>query len=303
MAFPSISDVTDAVKAIVSGPSNEATTEPTEAPTAPTEEASATATTTQEPETPAATETSTPEPLSATVSKVISEKGARAFISELPEDVRKQLGPELNKEWYTKLNERDATNRQLAAQVAAIPSLISKVVADQFDAIRMESMSDEDKKAYLERKELAELRASKTQEQEKPSEQELAAMVAQHPVTAEFWRVVQDAGLPASPDDPRVAAIWREAYHETTPEAAVAKFRSLAAAHKAQPKAPAQTDIEAIVAKQVAERLEAAVQQRLKGTLKADTGKPGGAIATGNRPKTYEEARAGAVEMLRAAER
>lgn len=287
MAFPSVSDIAESIKGIVSGPSDDSTTE-TEAPAEVTnDEPKATEPTTtivQEPET-APVETS-PEPLSASVAKVISEKGARAFISELPEEIRKQLGPELNKEWYTRLNERDAENRRLAQQVGQIPALISKVVADQFDAIRLESMSEEDKKVYLEKKELAELR-SKAQEKEPAlTEQDRAAMVAQHPATAEFWRVVQDAGLPASPDDPRVAAIWRAAYHETTPEAAVAKFRALASAHKTQAKPKDETVTKA----QLAELVEAEVQKRLKGTLKADTGRPGSSAGITAKAKTYDDA-------------
>jgi hypothetical protein len=308
MAFPSISSVTDAVKAMVAGGTPEATTE-TETeevttPTTPAEPAATTTTTTQEPEKPA--ETISPEPVATTISKLVTEKGAAAFLADLPKEVKEQLGPELNKEWYRKLNERDAENRRLSAQMAEIPGLISKVVADQFDVLRMESMSEDEKKAYLERKELAALREQKDKKAEALTPQEEAAMVAAHPATQEFWRIVTEAGLPATPNDPRVASIWREAFHEKTPAEAVAKMRTLAATHKAKPEAkPQPEDIEAIVQKRVAESLEAALDKKLKGMglLKSDTGKPGASVNTSNRPKNYDDARSGAIEMLRAAER
>src|SRR4051812_29982167 len=149
MDFPNVSEIADAIKGMVSGDSNDATeaaTDVVEATDAPAE-TPATPTTAQEPEKPV--EASAPEPLHATVAKLVQEKGARAFLADLPDEVRKQLGPELNKEWYTALNKRDAENVRLSAKVDSIPGLISQVVADQFDAIRMESMSPEDKKAFL----------------------------------------------------------------------------------------------------------------------------------------------------------
>lgn len=299
MDFPNVSEIADALKGMVTGDSDDATTDAetqvdvtTDAPA----ETVTSTTTAQEPEKPV--ETSTTEPLHATVAKVITEKGARAFISELPEEIRKQLGPELNKEWYTKLNERDAENRRLAAQTAAIPDLIKQVVADQFDAIRMESMSPEDKKAFQEQRELARLREATKAKDEEPSPEEVARRVASHPATAEFWRIVKEAGLPQE----SVTAIWREGYSEPTPEAAIAKFRDLAAQHKAKltPAATKPEDLEALVNKKVAEALEAAVDKKLKamGALRADTGKPAG-TAGGKQSTSWDVVRKEAEQAFR----
>jgi hypothetical protein len=304
MDFPNVSEVAEAIKGAFAAPSSEATTE------APAQEAQAEATPTEAGEATAPASAPSTEPAAASVTesasttaaKFISEKGARAFIAELPEEVKEQLGPELNKAWYKRLNERDAQFRALEAKQAAEAEATRAYLDKRLEELVTSGMSAEDKKAYLDNKELERLRAKESKAKETPAElteQEVQAMLAQHPVTAEFWKAVADAGLPRSVDDPRVAAIWQQAYHEPTPQAAVAKIRSLAAAHKPQPKESAP-DID----KLVAERLEAALDKKLKsmGLLKSDTGKPG--VGGSEKPSTsWEAARKSAEQAMRESQR
>lgn len=303
MEFPPISEVADAIKGMFGQDSAEATTDEvsTDAPVETTEEP----TIAQEPETQAP-ESSQPETTHATVARLVQEKGARAFLADLPEDVRKQLGPELNKEWYTRLNERDNENKRLSAQVSQIPDLISKVVADQFDAIRMESMSEEDKKGYLERKELDRLRAAE-KTKENPvllTSEQMRDVFAGTPLAPTFWQTVKDVGLPVDPSNPEVVAFFNEVLREfprtTSAEHGTQVIKQLATKYRKQAPAPAQ-DIEALVAKKVAEALEAAVDKKLKsmGALRADTGKA--SSVPGKAPTSWDQARKESEEELRKA--
>lgn len=294
MAFPSIGEITALVKDMVSGPSEEATPEveaTAETQETPTEETAAVVPATGQ-ESPTTPQTSATE---VDPVKAISEKGAKAFIADLPPELIDQLGSELNKKWYARLNERDTKAARLEAQVASLPNLIAAAIDDRFDAIRLEAMPEDERKSFLERKELARLKAKEEQDK-KPRNPLEDPQVVSHIESG--WRVLEEAGLPKDPNDPRVKEAWAAGWNATDPATGLA---AMSAAAK-RVTAPAPKPEPTFTKSQLAELVEAEVQKRLKGTLKADTGKPGGSV-TSSRPKNYDEARAGALELLRAEQR
>lgn len=320
MAWPSLSSITEGVKSAIAGdaqasePATEAAPVAAATPAAPAEAkttepaavASDSPTSTEPAKTtePAAT-TEPSEPLPAALSKFIAEKGVKAFLALLPDEAKEQIGPEVNKKWYTRVNQADAENRALREQLAALPAVIQQQLDERFDALLTAGMSDEDKKAFTERKELERLRAQDKAIREQPaplSREQQQALVANHPTTAAFWQIVSEAGLPQSTDDPRVRAVWQEAFNAPTPEAALATMRAAAAKHtkKADDPKPAPVDADA-VKKLAVEMAEQMVTERFKkaGLLAADTGKPGGSGGVSDKPKTYAEARKATEQYLR----
>ncbi|MCR4339259.1 MAG: hypothetical protein NUW01_05145 [Gemmatimonadaceae bacterium] len=300
MAFPSISDVTEAVKATF-GASEQPTAEP-EVPTTASEEQPDEVTTTQDEEPAAPVETS-PDP---TAIAQFIDKDAKSFFESLPDATKEALRPVVNRKYYDTENAKTRELNILRAQVADIPTLVQKVVADQFDVIRMEAMSEDERKAFVEKKEVAALRAkAKEAEPKLLSPIELRDVFAQTPLAPAFWEAVKEAGLPEDPNNPEVNAFFNDVLREfprtTSADHGIQVIRDFSQKYR-KAKQPKESDVEALIAKQVAERVEAEVQKRLKGTLKADTGRPGASAGT-TQPKTYAEARKGAEELLRAEQR
>lgn len=319
MAFPSLADITESIKGMVSGDDSDSTDATTEAvktaveaatgePAAPT----TTTTTAQEPETPPAS-TST-EPLSATVAKTVNEKGVAAFLAELPDDVKEKLGPELNKSWYRKLSERDQRIETLNAQVASIPStvqsIVQRVVAEQFDAIRMEGMSPEDRKAFEDKRDLEALRSQKAKQAEPEllSPTQMRDVFAKTPLAGAFWETVDEVGLPRDPANAEVAAFFNDVLREfpntTSAEHGVQVIKSFANKYRKQaPAAAKPDDLEALITKKATEIAQRMFDEKLKSTLRPDSGRPGASAGVTSQPKNYDQARREAAEMLRAAER
>lgn len=275
MEFPIISDIA----AMLRGESSDAPAESTSE--TPVTEVTAETTTTDSTEvTPAgapSTETppvTTSTPEAPTLAGLLKTKGAAALIAELPEDLRDQLGPELNKVWYKRLNQRDAEIRRLEAAQAQSAEAIQSHIDKRLDEILTSGMTEEDRKAYVDRKELEKRREqeAKVKTPENPFEN---PQVQQH--LAAGWSVVKEAGLPIDATDPRVKTVWAEGWNAPDPETGLSAMR--AAAKRVTTPAPVTPKADPVVDidKLVNERLEVAMDKKLRsmGILKSDTGKPG----------------------------
>ena len=310
MAWPSISTITEGIKDFVSGevetPSTDAaaveaqpettTADPKPEETAPTSENA-----------DDAPKTDAPAP-SPNVADYIKSKGVKSFLDELPEDVRKEIGPAVNREWYTKLNQRDAENKQLRAQVEAFPAVVADIVQNKLDELRKESMTEEERTAFDEKKELARLKAEKDKPKQDPykAAEDINAQVAQTPFAAEFWKTAQEYGFDPDSDAETLTDIWYRAlsFTQRDPDVttAIDKMKRVVASHPlAKKPAKAETkpdDTAKLIAEAVAKGIDAELKRR--GILKADTGKPSSGSGT-TKPKTYEDARKAAEEDLKAA--
>lgn len=297
MPWPLISDITASVKGMIAG-DEPATTASDIAADATTPDTEPQIGTDAEPKT---VEPTTPEPVTAPtadIAALIKEKGAAAFLADLPEEVKETLGPELNKAWYKRLNERDSTAKALEAKIEALPALFQQQLDERFDALITQGMSDEDKQAFTERKELEKFRAEKGK---KPEPVDTQRLVAEHPTTAEFWRIVTEAGLPRSTDDERVRKVWQEAWNATSPEEAVATMRT-AVARLTKPETK-PVDQSAEIVRLAGEMAEKALDAKLRsmGLLSADTGKPGTGGISGKNDNSFDGARKAMEQALKEA--
>lgn len=300
MDFPIISDIAAMLRGESSDAPAESTStdavEATDAATTTTESTEATPAGAPQTETPPVA-TTTPE--APTVAGLLSTKGAAALIAELPDDLRDQLGSELNKTWYKRLNQRDAEIRRLEAAQAQSAEAIQSHIDKRLDEILTSGMTEEDRKAYVDRKELEKRREAeaKVKTAANPLED---PQVQQH--LAAGWSVVKDAGLPIDASDSRVKAVWAEGWNAPDPESGLSAMRAAAkrVTTPVAPKADPVVDID----KLVNERLEVAMDKKLRamGILKSDTGKPGSG-GTSKPNNSWDAARQGAEEMLRDAGR
>jgi hypothetical protein len=280
MPFPIISDIA----AMLKGESSDA---PAESIDTTTVEEVAAETTTAETieETPASAPSAESPPVSTgtpeapTVAGLLSTKGAAALIAELPEDLRDQLGSELNKTWYKRLNQRDTEIRRLEAAQAASAESIQSHIDKRLDEILTSGMTEDDRKAYVDRRELEKRREQDAKAQTTQKNPLDDPQVQQH--LASGWAVVKEAGLPIDANDPRVKTVWAEGWNHPDPEGGLSAMRA-AAKRVTTPttSAPAAPSVD--IDKLVSERLEAAMDKKLRamGILKSDSGKPGSASPT-----------------------
>lgn len=263
-AWPSVSDVTAAIA-----------TDSEETPTATDVEATAEAekqeeATSPEAAAPSPTETTAPEGPSDIIARLIAEKGIDAFLDALPEDAVDRAGQKGNKNWHRRINERDNQIRVLRQEIAASAAATQQAVENKLDELITSGMSDEDKKAHAEKRELERHRANERARQQAPVDP------LEDPATQRMialgWDVVQEAGLPADPNDPKVRKVWEAGWNEPDPRAGIAKMRAAAQAYKPKPAPDTET-----VTKLATEMAEKIVQQRLKKELlSTDNGRAGG---------------------------
>lgn len=288
MAWPVISDVIGAVKAVTAS-SNESSA-PTEAPAdvaAETSSETVVADTTPNAE-ESPSEPTTPETSTTTLAEQIKTKGAKAFFEELPAEVKEEFWSESYRKLHQTLSaERKAREndaRQNAAQVAAIEQRIDS----RLEEILTAGMSDEEKATRAEKRELDRLRA----ETKKPEPQDPLQNPEVRARINEGWAVIEAAGLPKDPNDPRVKAVWAEAWEESDPEAGLTKMRTAASKHgkKTEPKSEPKPEVD--IDKLVAERVAKALDERLKGSLlRTDNGRPGSSGAGQTKANTFDDAR------------
>lgn len=303
MPWPTVSEVAESVEAGLSSEgdstpeANDVDTSAAEdATTVPTEEPAAT---TQDAEDTTTTEAKTESP-SDLIARLITEKGAAAFVAELPEDVREKIGPEVNKSWYTKLNQRDQEIRSLRTEMAAQTEAVREVVERKFDELLTSGMSEDDRRVFFEKKELERLRAESAKPKA-PSSEDVQRAVTGSPVFREFWKTVSEAGLPSDPNDQRVQAIWQAGYYDADPATAITKMRNAAGQFVKKPEPKKEEDLTALIEKKASEIAERKLEERLKksGLLSVDSGRPGAGGPTKTNPNDREALRRDVERMLR----
>lgn len=296
--------------AIAALDSSDAPVTPTETTTPTTQVVTPSATTPAADETKnadAATPTETPKVDPAgvvdTLKAVISEKGARAFIEGLPEELVDKFQEELYRNLHRKLSARTNERDQERREREALRQGLEKTIETKFDELLTHGMTDDAKKKYFDEKRLRRLDMAEREQQKGPPP-EVLEVARQRLGTA--WRIITEAGLPADPNDERVRSLdW--ATDETDFDLAMARLEASArkAARKqsatpATSASPAASPDEEAVKKMAREMAQTIVQEELKkaGVLSVDSGRPGAGAGGAASPKTWDEARKAAMNEL-----
>ena len=306
MEFPSVTSVTDALKSILTSnePAETTGSEPV-VEAAPDEKNDDTS----EPSQPDATQDEqkqTPAPVTpsdpaSVVVGIVKEKGIGALLEILPADVRE----ELRKAEYPKLHQTLSESRKEAAlarkEGAAEIAALERKFDERIDELLTAGMSDEEKQARKDAKDLAELRKEKAEPKPRGpvSAQEVSQAIAATPFAPAFWETVSEIGLPKDPANPQVRAFYEASLKATnraaTVEDAIDLMRTLAPNFKAKADPTPADDIEKRVTEMVEKRLE---DIKKRGLLSADTGKPGASGGTKRSGNSWDDAHAGLVEGL-----
>lgn len=260
----------------------------------------------QTPTTPAPTEPTTASDPIAAYSALIKDKGAKAAFDLLPDDVKEQIAAEMYPGVHRAMSKKERDRVAARQELDGLKTDISKVVNDRFDELMTQGLGDEDKKAYFDRKRLAELDDLQKQgANRKPSpEQEAAAEEAQQKMEY-AWSLIEKAGLPRDPNDPRVRALdfaWDETDFGKAMQRLNASIRKAPASAErpngvATPSTASPSD--EAVRKMAAEMAATTVREELRrlNLLQPDNGRPGAASGS-QKPRTMTDAVAEARSII-----
>lgn len=275
------------------------------------------ATPSETPADPAAKPDETPQPqqpapdVTTTIAARIKESGARQFFESLPDDVKEQLGaelyPGLHRVLSKRTNEAATLRAEMQATSAALQTNIERALASQMDELMTAGLNEEDKKAYVERKELERLRKDQEAKAKGPQQPEVdPAQYAEAQRKMEYaWSLVDRAGLPRDPNHPEVRALdfaWDEPDFGKAMQRLSRSISSKTSGKAAAAAAPNGASNDEAVKKLAAEMAQRIVQDELKkaGILKADTGRPGSATG-GGPPTSMRSAREATIRLLQEA--
>lgn len=290
MPFPETSAVVDALNA-ADAPLTPAPIPDGAAPVEPTPSGDEAPKTPDAPPTPAPTETVQPSDPVLAYSALIKEKGARVAFDSLPDDVKEQIAAEMYPGVHRAMSKKEGQRVAAEGKLEQVQNTISKVVNDRFDELMTQGLNDEDKKAYVDKKRLAEL-----DEQQKapkqPAPHEVAAMEEAQSKMEYAWNLIEKAGLPRDNNDPRVQALdfaWDEVDFGKAMQRLNASLRKSSTPTGPKPapgvatSAAVSPDMEA-VKKMAAEMAAQQVRKELLrlNILKPDNGRPG--AASGKQP-------------------
>lgn len=273
------------------------------------------------PQTPASNEPSTPPAstpapdVTALVSEEIQKAGARAFFEALPEDVKERLGAELYPGLHRVLSKRTTDLKSRDKEVEALKGVIEQKLEEKFDEFLTTGLDESGRKEYFARKAVTKaLQPKPTAPATKEPEQPAAAQPDPEAVRiAEqkfdyAWSLIESAGLPRDPRDPRVQSLdfaWDEPDFDKAMQRLARSVQKVARTGKPIPPATAPANATAPVAdaetvkKLAAEMAEQIVTQKLKdaGLLSADTSRAGTG-AGGAAPTTMSEAKTAARKLI-----
>lgn len=256
------------------------------------------------PATPAPTDQAAPSDPVATYSALIKEKGAKAAFDLLPDDVKEQIAAEMYPGVHRAMSKKERDRVAARQELDGLKTDISKVVNDRFDELMTQGLTDDDKKAYFDRKRLAELDDLQKAGGKKPTPEETQAMEEAQQKMEYAWSLIEKAGLPRDPNDARVRTLdfaWDEADFGKAMQRLNASLRKApASAEKPVGVAtPAPSPSDEAVRKMAAEMAATTVREELKrlNLLQPDNGRPGAASGA-SKPRTMTDAVAEARRII-----
>lgn len=245
----------------------------------------------------------------ASYSALIKDKGAKAAFDLLPDDVKEQIAAEMYPGVHRAMSKKEAARVVAEQKLEQVQNTITKVVNDRFDELMTQGLTDEDKKSYFDRKRIAELdEAEKAKATAKPSPEDIAAMEEAQTKMEYAWSLIEKAGLPRDPNDPRVRSLdfaWDEADFGKAMQRLTASIKKTpsspngkATTGVATPAAAPSPDLETVkkmAAEMAAEQVRA--ELRRLNILKPDNGRPGAASGT-KPPRSMQDAVAEARSII-----